>query len=44
LLDAILRAQAEGRAVGVPVDPKSPRTEVHDAQFAQCFSQGMQAD
>ena len=42
LLDAILRAQAEGRAVGVPVDPKSPRTEVHDAPFAQCFSQGMQ--
>jgi len=44
LLDAILRAQAEGRAVGVPVNPESPRTEVHDAPFAQCFSQGMQAD
>ena len=44
VLDAILRAQAEGRAVGVPVDPESPRTEVHDASFAQCFSQGMQAD
>ena len=42
VLDAVLRAQAEGRAVGVPVDPKSPRTEVHDAPFAQCFSQGMQ--
>ncbi len=39
VLDAILRAQAEGRAVGVPVDPESPRTEVHDAPFAQCFSQ-----
>lgn len=44
LLDAILRAQAEGRAVGVPVDPESPRTEVHDVPFAQCFSQGKQAD
>ena len=42
VLDAILRAQAEGRAVGMPVDPESPRTEVHDAPFAQCFSQGMQ--
>jgi len=44
VLDAILRAQAEGRAVGVPVDPESPRTEVHDAPFAQCFSQGTQAN
>jgi 5'-nucleotidase len=44
VLDAILRAQAEGRAVGVPVDPESPRTEVHDAPFAQCFSKGMQTD
>lgn len=44
VLDAILRAKAEGRAVGVPVDPESPRTEVHDAPFAQCFSQGPQAD
>lgn len=44
LLDAILRAQAEGRAVGVPVDAESPRTEVHDVPFAQCFSQGKQAD
>jgi len=44
VLDAILRARAEGRAVGVPVDPESPRTEVHDAPFAQCFSQGKQAN
>lgn len=44
LLDAILRAQAEGHAVGVPVDPASPRTEVHDVPFAQCFSQGARAD
>jgi len=44
VLDAILRAQAEGRAVGVPVNPASPRTEVHDAAFAQCFSQGEQAN
>jgi 5'-nucleotidase len=44
VLDAILRAQAEGRAVGVPVDPASPRTEVHDAPFAQCFSQGGQVN
>ena len=44
VLDAILRARAEGRAVGVPVDPESPRTEVHEAPFAQCFSKGAQAN
>jgi 5'-nucleotidase len=44
VLDAILRARAEGHAVGVPVDPESPRIEVHDAPFAQCFSQGGQVN
>ena len=38
VLDAILRAQAEGRSVGVPVDPAAPRIEIHDEPDAQCFS------
>ena len=37
VLDAILRAQAEGRGIGVPVDPARPRIEIHDAAAAQCF-------
>ena len=39
VLDAILRAQAEGRSVGVPVDPAKPRIELHDGPDAQCFTE-----
>ena len=38
ILDAIFRAQAEGRAIGIPVDPANPGIEVHEALNAQCFS------
>ncbi len=38
VLDAIIRAQAEGRPIGVPVDSANPRIEVHKALIAQCFS------
>jgi len=38
VLDAIVRAQALGQLVGVPVDPQNPRTEVHESLDAQCFS------
>ena len=38
VLDAILRAQGEGRTVGVPVDPKAPRIELHAGPVAQCFA------
>lgn len=38
VLDAILRAQAEGRSVGVPVDPKAPRIELHAGPDARCFA------
>ena len=44
VLDGIVRAQAEGRAVGVPVDPGNPRTEIHEAGDAQCFSRNRSAD
>ncbi|MDH3613339.1 MAG: 5'-nucleotidase C-terminal domain-containing protein [Gammaproteobacteria bacterium] len=37
VLDAMIRAQAEGRAIGTPVDPTKPRIEVHEALAAQCF-------
>jgi 5'-nucleotidase len=39
VLDAILRAQAEGRTVGVPVDPQAPRIELHAGPVAQCFAE-----
>ncbi len=38
VLDGIVRAQAEGRAVGAPVDPGNPRSEIHTSGVAQCFS------
>ena len=38
VLDAIVRARAEGRAIGIAVDPVNPRIEVHEAPVAQCFS------
>ncbi len=37
VLDGILRAQAEGRAIGVPVNPAQPRIELHESADAQCF-------
>ncbi|MEJ2129977.1 MAG: 5'-nucleotidase C-terminal domain-containing protein [Woeseiaceae bacterium] len=37
VLDAILAAQAQGRTVGVPVDPESRRIHLLDAPGAQCF-------
>jgi 2',3'-cyclic-nucleotide 2'-phosphodiesterase (5'-nucleotidase family) len=37
VLDAVLRAQAEGRAIGVPVNPAQPRIELHESVDAQCF-------
>jgi 5'-nucleotidase len=39
VLDAILRAQAQGRSVGVPVDPAGPRIELHDGPDARCFQE-----
>ena len=38
VLDAILRTQGEGRAIGVPVDPQAPRIELHPGPNAQCFA------
>ncbi|MBT8107262.1 MAG: 5'-nucleotidase C-terminal domain-containing protein [Gammaproteobacteria bacterium] len=38
VLDAILRAQGEGQPVGVPLNPKSPRIELHAGPNAQCFA------
>ncbi len=37
VLDAILRAQGEGQAVGTPVDPAAPRIRERDAPDAACF-------
>lgn len=37
LLDAILRAQAQGAAVGTPVDPLNPRIVQLDNEQADCF-------
>lgn len=37
VLDAILAAQAEGRAVGAPVDPGAPRIRLRAAADAPCF-------
>jgi 2',3'-cyclic-nucleotide 2'-phosphodiesterase (5'-nucleotidase family) len=37
VLDAIVRAQAEGRSIGTAVDPGNPRIEVHEDSVAQCF-------
>ncbi|MEJ2171197.1 MAG: 5'-nucleotidase C-terminal domain-containing protein [Woeseiaceae bacterium] len=39
VLDAIVRAHAEGRAVGEAVDPANPRIEILDAAQTACFSQ-----
>ena len=39
VLDAIVRAHAEGRAVGEAVDPANPRIEFLDAAQTACFSQ-----
>jgi len=38
VLDAVIRAHATGQAIGVPVDPQHPRTEVHEFLDAQCFT------
>ncbi|MDJ0906277.1 MAG: 5'-nucleotidase C-terminal domain-containing protein [Woeseiaceae bacterium] len=38
VLDAILRAQGAGQTVGEPVDPATPRIEVHEGPDAQCFA------
>ena len=38
VLDALIDAQAEGRAVGRPVDPASPRIEVHTGPMPRCFA------
>ena len=38
VLDAILRAQGAGQSVGVPVDPKAPRIELHAGPNARCFA------
>jgi 2',3'-cyclic-nucleotide 2'-phosphodiesterase (5'-nucleotidase family) len=37
VLDAIVRAQAEGRSIGTAVDPGKPRIEIHEDSVAQCF-------
>ena len=37
VLDAIIRAQAEGKGVGEPVDPANPRIVELGAQRAACF-------
>jgi len=37
VLDAIIRAQAEGRAVGAPVDPSKPRIALVAEQGGRCF-------
>jgi 2',3'-cyclic-nucleotide 2'-phosphodiesterase (5'-nucleotidase family) len=37
ILDGIVRAQSEGRAIGVAVDPRNPRIEIHEAPIARCF-------
>lgn len=37
VLDAIVRAQAEGRAIGEPVDPSNPRIVELSTERPQCF-------
>ena len=37
LLDAIINAQAEGRAIGAPVDPDNPRIVILDEPGAPCW-------
>jgi len=37
VLDAIVRAQAEGRSIGTVVDPGKQRIEIHEDPVAQCF-------
>jgi len=37
VLDAILRAQGEGRPIGAPVDPRNPRIVQLDADRMECF-------
>lgn len=44
VLDAIMRAQAQGQSIGAPVDPANPRIEVHGAPDAHCFSGNSSAD
>ena len=40
VLDGIIRAQAEGRAIGKPVDPANPRIVVLGAQRNSCWQNG----
>ena len=44
VFDAIVRAQAQGRPVGVPVDSARPRIEVHAGPVAQCFAAARAGD
>jgi hypothetical protein len=37
VLDAIIRAQAEGRAIGEPVDPANPRIVILEEPAARCW-------
>lgn len=37
VLDAIINAQAEGRAIGAPVDPANPRIVILDESGAPCW-------
>jgi len=44
VFDGILRAQAEGRAIGVAVSPNNGRTELRELSGAQCFKGNSQTD
>jgi hypothetical protein len=37
VFDAIINAQAEGRAIGAPVDPENPRIVILDEPGAPCW-------
>jgi len=39
VFDAIVQAQAAGRSIGVPVDPRNPRIVQLDADRTECFLQ-----